>query len=291
MRERHLSPTFVVCLTFVVFNVCTWISIRRSSIREETTEDAPLPVLAPPPRLATRAEFQAGVSRPYFDRMGESDLRARGFISGREGYLTHIASMEDHAPTEPGIRRLFDLARRADTMCARVAHARGPAVESGELLAVLPSIPWRFVVLDGKMEGGMPHTQGGMVCLPTPFLRGGDDAGLLKTLIHEKIHVLQRLLPDLWAGTLASLGYSVHLCRADLPGQITKAARSNPDLDGYVYKRPGRCATVYTLPSSSLSQTRSCCADGSAEPVDDYEHPNERVAYRLSEAVMAWTEP
>lgn len=152
----------------------------------------------------------------------------------------------------------------------------------------------------------MPHTHGNMVCLPLSFVNQMDDqktqAGMIKTLIHEKIHVLQRTLPELWARTVAALGYVPTMRRDDLSVDQKHRARSNPDLDDMIYSRPGRCATVYMLPERveeedegenglssgwmTLSLTEPECVDGSNMMVDEYEHPNEMVAYTLSEAIL-----
>lgn len=262
--------------------------------------------------LATREQFEAGVSRSYFEGMGQGDLLARESTSGEEYRRTYLAAAKfDVVPSDPRIQRLFGLAREGDRYCVECVKKGQITGPTSEMLAALPKVPWRFVILDDKVEGGMPHTHGNMVCLPVSFLtEEGERAskaqtqGIIKTLIHEKIHVLQRMQSDLWARTVAALGYVPIMRRKDLSADQRKRARSNPDLDDMVYSRTGYCATVYMLPKLdavgedkdedeglstgwiSLSLTEPECVDGRNMRVEEYEHPNEMVAYTLSDAIV-----
>ena len=54
-------------------------------------------------------------------------------------------------------------------------------------------IPWKIVKFHG-IENNYPHTHGDIIFLPTDFFQS--DIDIDNTLIHEKIHVLQRLFPQ-----------------------------------------------------------------------------------------------
>lgn len=304
--QHRFSITFLAILILTAFNVCAYVSValtrKMCKIKKshKLRENMSGPSLGfdpetPAPVLVSDQEFRDGVSQDYFSAMGAADLQARGYTTTSECHEAYLAARIETGLDDPHVQMLFGLARNADMLCqASISKQKTGALFSSatqDLLAALPSVPWRFVVLQDGIEGGMPHTQGDMVCLPHSFFLNQGPA-TLKTLIHEKIHVLQRSQMGLWARTLSALGYVAYQKRQDLPQSIKARARSNPDLDGYVYSTKGTCATVYVLRESassppSLSGTDAVCVDNSGQPPDDYEHPNELVAYKLSEQVTA----
>jgi hypothetical protein len=72
------------------------------------------------------------------------------------------------------------------------------------------STPSRFLKMAGNIEGGMPHTRGPFIVLSSDvcrriaddFARSGANAQtsnwVIGLLLHEKMHVVQRLHPDLF---------------------------------------------------------------------------------------------
>jgi len=65
----------------------------------------------------------------------------------------------------------------------------------------LSKTPWRFIKLTGQLEKNMPFTLGQFIFLPEKMvdvLSFEPKSHHLDTLIHEKIHVLQRLYPNLF---------------------------------------------------------------------------------------------
>lgn len=65
----------------------------------------------------------------------------------------------------------------------------------------LVEMPWRFVKVDNSIEGGLPHTRGNVIVLSQSLLTsiketaqsGKWDLGIMNVLIHEQIHVIQRV--------------------------------------------------------------------------------------------------
>lgn len=249
---------------------------------------------APPPSLVTAQEFRAALrsssSSAYFDNMGMADLQSRSCADSWE-VRARIAEAQMEA-LDPQRDRLYDLARRADRLCLDPrGHMASPILEA------LPQLGWRFVILRDDVEGGMPHTLGdthhvddpptSVVCLPESFF-SRDDAECMRILIHEKIHVCQRARPDLCDAVLAEAGYRRHCLRRELPPDVLRLARSNPDLDSYIYSRPllRRSPTLFLLSENpgSLSDGRRVALG--TDPADAYEHPFEWMAHTLSESLL-----
>lgn len=237
----------------------------------------------PSPKMVTREEFNRSLNSAYFSNLGLGDMQARAAQNSREYRDTYVKSLMLFTENEPCIQNLFKLARKADDYC------RGHSVPA---LAALPGIPWRFAILRDDVEGGMPHTHSDVVCLPQSFLGHPSKTHAIRTLIHEKIHVLQRLRKDLTDAFVAAAGYKRVLQRSSLDPAMLSHVRSNPDVDGYIYRRQGACPTIFQLSGRSLSDILSVClemedgTDSSTDSTDSYEHPFEMMAYSLSELVI-----
>lgn len=100
--------------------------------------------------------------------------------------------------------------------------------------------PWSFLKLDGKFEGGMPHTRGGHIVLSGGFLavliqmhksapeaialaRGGD------VLLHEQSHVVQRENPAAFARLYTGFWKFKHAAAVQGGDWLTQHQIVNPD--------------------------------------------------------------
>lgn len=233
------------------------------------------------PVFVTTAQFGDALdsvsSRSYFRNMGAMDLVARRCDSCdySKRVLDALVGPDDHQA-----RTLVTHAHEADRRCRR---------HTVPALRALPSIPWRFAVLSDDVEGGMPHTHHDVVCIPRAILSGGD--WLVRLLIHEKLHVLQKTRPGLCAASLADAGWVKVGRRSDVDGRLLSRARSNPDTDGFIYRRTGHCPTLAVFGADRLTDTERVCAWDREQPTagpgpDVFEHPFEMIAYSLSELAV-----
>ena len=182
-------------------------------------------------------------------------------------------------------------------------------------LAEAPSAAarWRVAVLEDRAEGGWPHTHGDVVCLPRKTVRKLLTAGrresdeVVETLVHEWVHVVQRARPDLARAVVVDAWGMTPRPLADVvknSQSVAHRVRSNPDLDGNVYARPGTdLATVSLFPSEAAAErgglaaavVRSVDAESGMEVMDEssrvfskgapwlgYEHPYEAMAYKVA---------
>jgi hypothetical protein len=93
-------------------------------------------------------------------------------------------------------------------------------------------------------------------------------------MIHEKIHVFERLYPEEIEEWMRVNGYIKHSHLKDYP-----MARSNPDVNGVVYKSKEGCLTLAQFknknPSGIDDAVYPCGRDWK------HEHPYETLAYTI----------
>ena len=96
----------------------------------------------------------------------------------------------------------------------------------------IASIPWVFALTkENEYEDGLPHTRTNIIFLSTNVDQ--TPLKLVSILIHEKIHIYQRLYPEETMNFLAVHGYYRWKQRFGVP-----RIRSNPDLDPWIYFNP-----------------------------------------------------
>ncbi len=139
---------------------------------------------------------------------------------------------------------------------------------------IIVKIPWKLTLTRGKAnEEGLPHTRQDIIFLSDQVLKLSLDM-ITRTMIHEKIHVYERLYPHLIQKWMNSEGYIRHRRLNDLP-----YARSNPDVDGWTYIDPKGSETVVNYRTDNPTSI-----DDVYYPHDDHpnsEHPYETIAYRI----------
>ena len=121
-------------------------------------------------------------------------------------------------------------------------------------------------------EQGYPHTRMDIIFITDNVLKGNIKM-IAKTLLHEKIHVYQRLYPQDIKEWIYMNGYKPKMKQTEI-----KLARSNPDVDGIVYEKDGILQYVKYNSStpSSLDDSRY------PKPYDpSSEHPYEGLAYYI----------
>lgn len=149
----------------------------------------------------------------YFENMNSSDLKARGVSTPEEAFLRFARTARPPLASELAVIRASTYS--ADQV---VAPYRALAV-----------IPWDIIVVDDNIESGFPHTHHESIVLPKAHITSKD---LTHTLIHEKVHVFQRLHPCkcnmlylcYWGFTIANRR------------QVQDGLRSNPDTNLLIYK-------------------------------------------------------
>jgi hypothetical protein len=203
-----------------------------------------------------------------------------------DGYLTAIQK----SPTNTAARR--DYAYEMDSVGPDAAASIAAVAAT---IPLLKSIGAELVILNSTADGGMPHTRApNLICLPASLANSKE---LRTTLIHEAIHIHQRLHPDLWRSALIKAGWSPQPATA-VPSALKERIRINPDTlacpfwawESRLIPLPLFSVTNPTLGSASIEwydvKTGALFRDPPVPFRNDekgaLEHPYELFAYRLS---------
>lgn len=124
-------------------------------------------------------------------------------------------------------------------------------------------------IIDGiNYEEGFPHTRGNNVIIPKYLI---NRKNLITVLIHEIIHIYQKVYPDDIQIYLDTHKFKKNNKRGD-------NSRANPDIDEYIYSNSNNelLYCIYNNNSKSIM-------DVTYFPInnDMYEHPFEMMAYNI----------
>lgn len=170
------------------------------------------------------------IAEEYLNRVSRSRLNliARGARSKAELINFYLRSGDE---PNTHMRTLENVAERAKLVLERIPT----------LAMYDKRVPWRFWVFHGtNVENGMPHTHGNVICLNRRNLMGSFP-NLLRTVVHERIHVLQRMFPGFWHAQYLKFGWTP----VTLNG-FPSHWRLNPDLPDLYYEYKGDFGVMTT---------------------------------------------
>lgn len=205
----------------------------------------------------------------YIMNLSPLDLHARNAASYQEYKKASAGSARSFTPQEIDI--LTNACKKADGIIRKMNLSGCPAFVEKMLV-----IPWIFASTNGSTyEDGLPHTRENIIFLSTVLLNRVilDERELVKTLIHEKIHIHQRLYPTEVLALLKHRGYIQWKQRNGV-----SRIRANPDLDPWIYIDP---TTKKEMAAYYNSDTPSSISDITLT-TPTYEHPYEAIAYELT---------
>ena len=148
----------------------------------------------------------------YFNRMSKYDLLARNVSSIDSYKKLYLDSIIEFTEEEKNI--LEEQTHKIDQV----------------KFAVLRSIPWKFCKVKTDIEQGWPHTLANVIVLNSKVFEQSS-MELFKTLVHEKVHVYQRLFP-LETHVLITEYWEFRVL--DTLSNTLKI-RNNPDINNFVY--------------------------------------------------------
>lgn len=210
------------------------------------------------------AAFLASDPDGYVKNMSPTDLYARK-VSSAEKYVRRAQdSAIDFTPEQK--LRFNEACTNADAFFERVGHDLPISATK------LVQIPWVLAMTKGETyEDGMPHTRSNIIFLSSYINEQPQE--LVRTMIHEKIHIYQRLYPEEMAQILAKHGFQRWKMRMGIP-----RIRANPDVDPWVYLNRDQSAPMMALYTSDQP---SSISDVFLEDAA-FEHPYEFIAYEIA---------
>jgi hypothetical protein len=129
----------------------------------------------------------------------------------------------------------------------------------------LNDIPWKIGFSNlYDYEFGLPHTHSDIIILNKDNIYEND---LVTILMHERIHIYQRLFPEDIEEYLLYNNFERIAKKSEID-------RVNPDTDEYIYIRD---KTIYEC---KIDNNKIKCTHNNSK----YEHPFEYMAYTLSES-------
>jgi hypothetical protein len=205
----------------------------------------------------------------YYKTFNETDLSVRG-VSNIDEYKEKIRnSCLDIS--ESNKKKLVKYMNKADEKLRKFKISGFDGNKCAEL-------PWIIGLTNNDYENGFPHTRNNIIILSEYVLSMFNN--IVKTLIHEKIHVYQKTYPEDIKIYLDSNNFKKYLNRNEID-YYKSNIRANPDLDNYVYKMGD------SIMMSVYNKNASDIIDITTYPIDNtkYEHPLEYMAYTLSNII------
>jgi hypothetical protein len=135
------------------------------------------------------------------------------------------------------------------------------------------NIPWKIGFVKGKLyENGFPHTRYDIIILPIDSIYNNNL--LIQLLIHEKIHVYQKLYPEDINNYLLENNFVKY--------KLADKTRANPDINEWIYSKDNK------LYYAKYNDNPQSIADVTFYPFNDskYEHPYEEMACDLTNIII-----
>ena len=144
----------------------------------------------------------------------------------------------------------------------------------------LANMNWIISKTNGKWyEAGYPHTRENIIFITQDVINHRD---IVRIMIHEKIHVFERLYPEDIENWMKSQGYKPYKLLSDYP-----LARSNPDVNGIVYLDKNGNETLAQFKNKNPSGIDDAVYPGNKDW--KFEHPYETLAYLVDYAYAGET--
>lgn len=199
----------------------------------------------------------------YVKNMSPTDLYARR-VSNPEQYIRRAAKATKDFTSAQKIR-FTKACKDADTFLSMLKE---PHIDTTKLV----NIPWVFAMTEGNLyEDGMPHTRANIIFVSSFMNEQAHE--LVRTMIHEKMHLYQRFYPEDMAHVMHQKNFRRWKQRMGEP-----RIRANPDVDPWIYTNPENNEPMMALYASDQP------ANISDIYLNDFafEHPYEYIAYEIA---------
>jgi hypothetical protein len=162
---------------------------------------------------------------------------------------------------------------------------------------ICEGVDWTFILVNDQLESGMPHTIGSAIVLPrwllrrllfeTETIKTKQDA--YETLIHERIHVLQKTYPDKFTKLYEAWGWTKVPKHGVIDATIDKLenqlpTRLNPDTPNrWQYKENTQSWIPYTRMNHTMINVKHYLI------LVDYDNSSNGTAQAKTEVNLKWS--
>ncbi len=203
----------------------------------------------------------------YVKDMSDLDIRALKSKSKDDYTNKIIQDTRDFTSSEKSI--LIKACGEADSFFKSNKFKNEFPDINGELLS---NLGWVLSKTEGRhYEAGYPHTRENIIFITPDVINHKE---VTRIMIHEKVHVFERLYPNEVKKWMDKKGYKPYKKFKDYP-----MGRSNPDLNGIVYLDPEGNETLAQFKNHSPSGIDDSVYPGGKDW--KYEHPYETLAYTI----------
>ena len=211
-------------------------------------------------------EYLIKDSDNYFKNFSNSDFKVRKVNNINEYYQNiKLACSDINKSTEKFLNKCITVANEKLTNYNCVGFDG----------AKCANLEWKIGIVKDKLyEEGFPHTRHNVIILPSSSLNNKES--LINTLIHEKIHVYQKMYPKDIEQYLQANGFTKYKLRNSF-NNIN--IRSNPDMDEWIYKNKDN-----EIMMAEYKENAKSIMDVNIKPTNNYqhEHPFEYMAYNIT---------
>lgn len=213
----------------------------------------------------------------YFDKMTHSDKIARGLSP----------NMDRNELIEYYSKRIIPFTKSEQTLINNINMDLDRIIRSKWDSA--SKIKVRYVKTI-NLENNLPHTHGNVIFVPEKILKF-EYKRLLKIIVHEFVHIFQRLEPIATSEIILKMGYTPVCVR----NKLTRYnIRLNPDVNNMIYRNCKGNIEIMVYNQSnpiSLMDVHNVVIESNKMEIKDSnnltEHPFEHMAYLFEDALMS----
>ena len=198
----------------------------------------------------------------YYKSFYSSDFKARN-INSIDEYINKIKKSVSNF-TDEDIDKIKKSILNANNKLSKISFTWFDGNKS-------LTIPWKLGIVNGKLyENGLPHTRNDIIILSKGKLNSYNIESLTNTLIHEKVHIYQKIYKNDILKYLSENNFKRVKKRSE-----DDNTRSNPDLDNWIYQDSSE-----KLYKAIYNNNPNSIEDIEYYPINkqSYEHPFEKMA-------------
>lgn len=208
----------------------------------------------------------------YIERFNQLDWTARQITCLSDYANLFVGSVIK--PTDKQVQQIKLSVKKALDHIAQIDSNDSKWID----LDLFRDIPWKFIIINSdQIDRGLPHTRYDTIVLHQKLINQSEK--FVDTLLHEQLHVYQKLYPELFDIYLQTNGFTkvIKYIDSNIP------YRSNPDTDDWIYKKNSK---LYF--SKYILANPKSIYDSKFYPINSpsYEHPREKAVYDLTKKLF-----